>query len=105
MIYKVRGRFKAETAATFLQKLSDGTIEQQRPDGAEIIASMNRAVVTSSGHVQWSELCYCPSPLQHERTTVLDHHFDDLSTEPIDGYQHYDGKPFMDYLKELATSS
>ncbi len=104
MIYKVSGRFKAETATSFLQKLTDGTIEQQRPDGAEIIASMNRAVVTPSGHVQWSELCYCPSPLQHERTTVLDHHFDDLSTEPIDGHQHYDGRPFMDYLKELTTS-
>ena len=105
MIYKVSGRFNAETAASLLQKLTDGTIEQQRPDGAEIVASMNRAVVTPSGHVQWSELCYCQPPLQHERATVLDHHFDDLSTEAINVHQHDDGRPFMDYLKKLATSS
>jgi hypothetical protein len=64
---------------------------------------MHRAVVTDSGDVQWSELCYCQPPLQHERATVLDYHFDDLSTEAIDGHQRYDGKPFMDYLKETST--
>ena len=105
MIYKVRGRFKVETSALFLQKLTDGSIQRQRPDGPELVASMNRAVVAPSGYVEWSELCYCEPPLQHERATVLDHHFDDLSTEVIDDHQPYDEQSFMDYLRNLATSS
>ena len=103
MIYHVRGRFKEHTAAVFLAKLTDGTIGKQRPDGTEIVASMERAVVTTDGHVEWSESCYCPTPLLHERATVLDSHFDDLVTDPIDAHTTYDGRPFMEYLHELAA--
>ena len=102
MIYKVRARFKTATSAAFLDRLTDGSVAGQRPDGAEIVASMNRAVVTASGYVEWSERCYCPTPLHHERQTVLDDHFDTISTEVIDEIQHYDGQPFMNYLKQLA---
>ena len=104
MIYHVRARFKEHTAAAFLAKLTDGTISKQRPDGAEIVASMERAVVTPSGHVEWSETCFCPTPLLHERATVLDLHFDDLETDPIDAHTAYDGRPFMEYLNKLATA-
>lgn len=100
-----RARFKVETSAIFLQKLTDGSIERQRPDGPELAASMNRAVVTPFGDVAWSELCYCQPPLQHERITVLDHHFDHLTREVIDDHKHYDGQPFMEYLRNLAAPS
>ena len=102
MIYKVRARLKEASAAEFHRKLLDGTIANQRPDGQEIVDSMNRAVVTESGEIQWSETCYCSSPLKHERQTVLDHHFDDISTEVIEAYQAYKGRPFIDYLTELV---
>ena len=49
MIYHVQARFRADTAAEFLAKLTDGTISGQRPDGAELVASMQRAVVNSRG--------------------------------------------------------
>ena len=102
MIYKVNARFKEASAAEYQRKLLDGTIGSQKPDGPEIADSMNRAVVKESGEVEWSELCYCNSPLAHERETVLDDHFDDISTEAIEAYQEYEGRPFMDYLAELA---
>ena len=102
MIYKVKARINKALAAEFHRKLLDGTIDNQRPDGQEIVDSMNRAVVTESGEIQWSETCYCNSPLEHERQTVLDHHFDDISTEVIEAYQEYEGRPFMDYLAKLA---
>lgn len=104
MIYKVRARFRSGTAADFLEKLTDGTIEELRPDGAEMVDSMHRAVVTKDGSVEWSEQCYCATPLAHERATVLDTYFDDLSTKLIDDYRDTKGEPFMDYLKQLATS-
>ena len=52
----------------------------------------------------WSERCYCQPPLTHERATILDHYFDDIVTRPIEDYQEYDGRPFMDYLDALVET-
>ena len=102
MIYKVRAKLKTETAADFLKKLTDGTILSQRPDGAEMVNSMNRAVVTVEESVEWSEQCFCSTPLAHERATVLDTYFEGILTEPIDDYRYYEGEPFMGYLKQIV---
>ena len=104
MVYKVTARLKEASAQEFQQKLLDGTIASQKPDGQEIVDSMNRAVVTGTGEILWSETCYCSTPLAHERETVLDHHFEEISTEAIDSYEDYQGRPFMEYLAELADS-
>ncbi|MDJ0825481.1 MAG: hypothetical protein QNJ16_08270 [Rhodobacter sp.] len=102
MIYHVTADLKAETAAELFAKLTDGSIANQRPDGPELVASMKRAVVNSEGKVEWSEMCFCPSPLYHERTTVLDLHFDDITTEPIEAHDAYEGTPFMEHLRALT---
>ncbi len=104
MIYHVTARFNEDTAAEFLTRLTDGSIAGQRPDGREIVASMARAVVRLDGVVEWSEMCFCPSPLAHERSTVLDRHFRAITTEPIDAYTQYDGVPFMDHLRVSAQT-
>jgi hypothetical protein len=101
MIYKVRAQLRPGTEAALLHKLTDGSVAAQHPDGAEIVAAMERAVITGDGHVEWSETCYCSPPLAHERETVLDHHFDDISTEEISAYQHYDGTPLMAHLRGM----
>ncbi len=104
MIYKVRARLRPGTEAALLQKLTDGTVAGQRPDGAEIVASMERAVMTGDGHVEWSETCYCSPPLAHERETVLDHHFDDIETAEIGAYEQYDGTPeFRDWVNQTPS--
>ena len=82
--------------------LADGTIASQKPDGAEIVAALGRAVVRPDGRVQWSELCYCDPPLAHERATVLDHYFNDVETEAIAAREAYDGPSFMERLDALA---
>ena len=102
MIYHVRAKFRENTAAEFLAKLTDGTIENQEPDGRELVASMSRAVVGKNGIIEWSELCYCAPPLAHERATVLDTHFDEIRVEPIDNHESYNGQAFMDYLREMV---
>ncbi len=102
MIYRVRARFREASAQEFRRKLTDGTIAGQKPDGQEMVDSMHRAVVSDAGTIEWSEVCYCPSPLAHERQTVLDHYFDDITTEPIESYEAHAGRPFLDYLSELA---
>ena len=104
MHYRVRAQLREETAGELRRLLRDGTIARQKPDGQEIVESMERAVVTESGTIEWSEACYCETPLQHERSTVYDRFFDGLTTEPVDGYQSHDGRPFLDYLDGLASS-
>ena len=66
MTYKVKGRIIEDKIGEFYRKLTDGTIADQRPDGAEILASMKRAVLTEPGVAEWYEMCLCPSPLYHE---------------------------------------
>lgn len=105
MHYLVRARFREETAAEFSRLLRDGTIARQRPDGPEIVASMTRAVVGQSGGIEWSEVCYCQPPLQHERTTVYDRFFDELHATAVDGYQTHAGRPFLEYLDQLASKT
>lgn len=102
MIYRVRARLREASATEFHRKLTDGTIAAQEPDGQEMVASMHRAVVTDAGAIEWSEVCYCPTPLAHERATVLDHYFDDITTDLIEAYETHTGRPFLDHLGELA---
>jgi hypothetical protein len=104
MFYKVRARLKPETADLLLAKLADGTIAGQKPDGEEIVAAMHRATLQGDGSVQWSEMCFCETPLAHERETVLDLHFDGLTTEPISAQESYEGTPFMDHLRQVAAT-
>ncbi|SVC45322.1 uncharacterized protein METZ01_LOCUS298176, partial [marine metagenome] len=69
MIYNVRAKIIEEKLDEFYERLTDGTIENQLPDGQEIVSSMKRAVLTELGLIEWFETCFCPTPLQHERET------------------------------------
>ena len=98
MHYAVTARFNSDTAAEFHRLLTDGTIESHKPDGKEIVASMKRAKIDGKGIVRWSEVCYCPTPLEHERTTVYDRFFNDIETEEVEDYVEFDGEDFMNRL-------
>jgi hypothetical protein len=103
MHHLVQAQFRADKAAEFQGKLLDGSILAQKPDGKEIVASMQRAVINDSGSVEWSETCYCETPLKHERETVYDHFFSDMTTSEVAGYQEHIGQPFMAFLAEQAN--
>jgi len=102
MFYRVTAKLKQHTATEFLQKLLDGSISQQQPDGQEIVNAMEHAVVTDAGNVEFSIVCYCSTPLAHERATVFDNYFDDLTTEVIPEYKKLEGRSFMNYLAEVS---
>ncbi len=104
MYYVVTARFKPFTAAEFYEKLTDGTIQSQKPDGKEIVASMRRAKITEQGIVRWSEVCYCPTPLKHERETVYEYFFEDIQTEEVEDYVEFEGKDFLEYLADAGKT-
>jgi len=98
MIYSVKARYIEKKMSEFYQKLTDGTIQNQKPDGQEIINSMKRAKITESNVIQWSEMCFCPTPLKHERETVYNNFLTDMQIKVIDDYEEYKGEFFMDFL-------
>ncbi|MEE8383957.1 MAG: hypothetical protein V3R39_03335 [Nitrosopumilus sp.] len=98
MIYSVKARFIEEKTREFYQKLTDGTIKNQKPDGNEIIESMKRAKITAPNVIEWSEMCFCSTPLKHERETIYDNFLIDFETTRIDDYVEYEGEFFMDFL-------
>ena len=99
MIYSVKARYIEKKIGEFYQKLTDGTIQNQKPDGQEIIDSMMRSKITEPGLIQWSEMCFCSPPLKHERETVYDNYLTEIQTEIIDDYIEFVGKPFFDFLE------
>lgn len=103
MIYRVKGKYIESELPEFYRKLTDGTIAAQKPEGREIIDSMDRARIIGPDQVQWSETCYCSPPLRHERQTVYDRYFTDIETEPIDAYEVCEGQPFMDFLADQSA--
>jgi len=97
-IYSVKARYIEEKMKEFYQKLTDGTIQNQKPDGQEIINSMKRARITELNVIQWSEMCFCSPPLKHERETVYNQFLKDIETNVIGEYVEYEGEFFMDFL-------
>jgi len=99
MIYSIKARYIKERMEEFYQKLTDGTIQNQKPDGQEIVNSMKRAKITEPEMIQWSEMCFCSPPLKHERETIYNHFLTDIETEIVDNYIEFDGKSFFDFLE------
>ena len=99
MLYKVRAKIIEENLDIFYQKLIDGTVYNQHPDGKEIVTSMKRAKLIKSDVVEWFENCGCQLPLQHERATQYDYYFSEISTELVDGMSKINGKSFWSYME------
>lgn len=104
MIYKVKARLIDAEAGEFYRKLTDGTIASQRPDGEEIVESMQRAVLIAPSVAEWFETCYCATPLEHERQTQYDRYFTDFSTEEVDDYGEVSGESLWSYLAAKAEA-
>ena len=98
MIYTVKARYIEDRLKEFHKKLTDGTILNQKPDGKEIVDAMHRVKITSPGVIQWSEKCFCPTPLKHERETIYDHYLTNIETEIAETYVDFEGEPFMNLL-------
>jgi hypothetical protein len=101
MLYKVKVNFHPEHISDLFAKLTDSTIENQKPDGLEIIASMQRAIKTNNKTVEWYENCLCDTPLKHERETIYDTYFYNFETKLVsDIKQDIVGEPFWVYMEK-----
>jgi hypothetical protein len=99
MLYAVKAHYIPVKLAEFYGRLKDGTIRSQKPDGEEICASMERARITEPGIIEWTETCYCSTPLAHERATVYDHYLTDISTREILKPIEFEGDSFIELMR------
>src|SRR5262249_41792595 len=94
-----------ESIGEFYRKLADGTVAKQRPDGEEIVASMKRAVLTGPGVAERYEMCFCSTPLRHERQTQYDFYFTDMTTAQAEGYVDIQGESLWAYMASKADAA
>jgi hypothetical protein len=99
VFYSVKAKYIEEKLDEFYQKLIDGTIQNQKPDGPEIVNSMKRAKITAPNTIQWSEMCFCSTPLKHEQVTVYNYYLTNFETTIIDDYVEFDGESFFTFLE------
>ena len=105
MYYRVRARLRPGAAPDLYRILTDGTVARQRPDGPEIVASMRRAVCVGE-EVHWTETCYCPTPLRHERATVYDRFFAGMVAEPApEEARPPEGASFWERLRDAGAEA
>ena len=100
MLYKVKAKFNSKLLSIFFKKLTDGTVEKQKPDGLEIIKSMKNAKIAQNKTIQWYEKCFCATPLKHERESIYDTYFFDIETHLVDKIEdNIEGNSFWNYMK------
>ena len=105
MKYKVKASLLRDRMPAFYGVLTDGTIQKQKPDGAEIVSAMKRAKITGPDIIEWYETCYCPSPLQHERETVFDQYLANIETQLVEASEDIEGDSFWSYLERAAAGA
>ena len=103
MLYRVRAKIIGQRLGRFYKKLTDGTIDNQLPDGKEIVASMKRATITTSGVVEWFETCFCSTPLQHERETQYDSYFYEIDTKLVQKSGKIKGESFWSHMESMTN--
>lgn len=102
MIYKVEANFHKKLLKELYIKLTDGTIENQKPDGLEILNAMKTAILKEDGTLAWYETCFCATPLKHERKTVYDNYFYDIKTTVVENTnEESKGNSFWEYMERL----
>jgi len=68
MRYLVRARVKRGCEQGLLQAIGDETLGQGSVAEGEYLRNMRQARMCEDGTTRWVEVCYCPTPLQEERS-------------------------------------
>ena len=101
MLYKIKANFHEDLLPEFFTKLTDGTIEQQKPDGLEIIKSIKKAKITAEKTLEWYEHCLCEIPLNHERETIYNRYFYNFNiSDVVEEKDDIKGDLFWEYLQK-----
>jgi hypothetical protein len=68
MRYLVQAHVKSGCENSLLRAIENESLGQGSVAGGEYLRNMRDARVGEDGTVRWVEVCYCPTPLQEERS-------------------------------------
>jgi len=68
MRYLVRARVRPGRKQPLLKAIEDETLGQGSVAEGEYLRNMKEARLCLDGTARWVEVCYCPTPLQEERS-------------------------------------
>ena len=68
MRYFVRARLKPGCAESLINAVQNETLGRGSVAEGEYLRNMGDARLCPDGTVRWVEVCYCPTPLQEERS-------------------------------------
>lgn len=68
MRYLVKARVKPGREFALLEAIENGTLGEGSIARDEYLRNMNDARLGGDGVTRWVEVCYCPTPLQEERS-------------------------------------
>ena len=101
MLYKVKAKIDKLKMKAFFTALTDGSVSDQEPDGAEIVNAMQKALMTDAETLEWYQTCQCITPLKHERETVYDRYLHGIETTAVSEVKDdIKGKSFWDCLED-----
>jgi hypothetical protein len=66
---------------------------------------MKRTVLIGPGLAEWFEMCFCPTPLHHERQTQYNYYFAGMTTEPAEEYGQIQGASLWSYMASKAEAT
>ena len=75
MRYLVRARVRPGRKQPLLKAIEDETLGKGSVAEGEYLRNMKEARLCTDGTARWVEVCYCPTPLQEERS-YWDQYFD-----------------------------
>lgn len=93
-------KLRAEKAGELLEALEAGSLAAGEVYEEEMQRALREARVVGE-EVRWQETCYCPTPLEAERS-VLDVYFDQIETKPLEEEPSAEGVPLLDKLRSLS---
>jgi hypothetical protein len=68
MRYLVTARVRGGRAASLLRVIEERSLGRGSVAEGEYLRNMEAARIGSGGSARWVEICYCPTPLQEERS-------------------------------------
>jgi len=103
MLYHVKAKYIEEKLSEFYSLLTSGEVEKLHTAGSSIVKAMlEDAVETEPGTIEWTEKCFCETPLELERDLVFDTFLTDMETAPVEDSLNFSGTPFSEILKKNA---
>ena len=82
MKYLVKAKLKEASRQGLLQAIEDETLGTGSVAFGEYIKNMKQARVLDDGTVCWVEICFCPTPLNEERS-YWEEYFDIIAIENV----------------------